>query len=274
MSIRASLFKLLALSLLTTLGAGTVAFAQETPGVVDAYNAQRLIRTQFAQGDTATSSQAALNILVDQGLQVLAANGEATLADQLRGEWNSQFTTYLTDFAANATLGLTDLGDHDPLSPWLANFQATLKAKTRGAIEGIRIINDVFTMNYALGVVLHPKSKTWKSGEAQADEWEYRKHFIPMANIITYWVTLEACNYAVKKIGAPQAKQVCGIAATKLEFYMGRYWAPKLSDSVYRKANGAPSARGSVWPSSRQNVAPDFVLTEAQFEAEVLAAVN
>lgn len=265
-------FTLVVVSLLSTLGASSIAFADGTPGIVDAYNAQRQIREELSQGNTAESSQQALNILVDQGLTALSESGDATLADQLRGEWNTQFANFLPSHFAPGTFGLDDLGDHDPLSPWLEKFHDTLKQKTGGVIGAIRIVNDIFTMNYALGVVLHPKSTKWKTGEAQEDEWEYRKHFIPMANIITYWVTLEACNYvAAKKF--PAAKQFCGTAASKLEFYMGRYWAPKLSDYVYRSANGIKSVNGSVW-ASKSRVADEFDLTEAQFESEVLAAVK
>ncbi len=242
-----------------------------TPGVVDAYNAGHLIQTQLNSGNIAEPAQKALNILVARGIANLAAAGETTLADQLDREWNSGFVDYLprhlvADFASPYGVSFVDIGDHDPLSPWLAKFHDTLSEKTGGIIDGIRIVHDIFTMNYALGVVLHPKSTKWKSGQAQEDEWEYRKHFIPMANIITYWVTLETCNYvAAKKF--PQAKQLCDTAATKLEFYMGRYWAPKISDFVYEKANGT-----RVSPRLMLANSEFFFISEPAFEREVRAA--
>lgn len=257
-----------ALVLFAVTGQVRAASATETPGIVDAYNAEQVILQQFQSGNVAEPSQQALNILVARGVSLLAENGEAPLAAQFEQEWQNTFTNYLpehivSDSSQASGFTILDIGDHDPLSPWLAKFHDTLAAKTNGVIDGIPIIYDIFTMNYALGVVLHPKLKTWKSGETQADEWEYRKHFIPMANIVTYWTVLEACNY-VAATKFPAAKQFCSPAADKLKFLMGRYWAPKLSDVVYEKANGF-NCRSLSFSGSRM-----FTLSEPEFEQEIL----
>jgi hypothetical protein len=251
-----------------------------TPGLIDAFNVESNVHAELSAGNFSQPAQQTLNILVKKGIANLAAAGETTLASQLESEWNSGLSDYLpnhvvVDQTASASLGfitVLDIGDHDPLSPWLAKFHDTLSAKTMGIIDGFQVVHDIFTMNYALGVVLHPKANSWKSASAtsQENEWEYRKHFIPMANIISYWATLETCNY-VTKAKAPALARLCKPAATKLEFYMGRYWAPKMSDFVYEKANGI---RASKKNRSSFADAPDFVISEADFEKDVMASAN
>jgi hypothetical protein len=253
-------------------GSAFAAPTTNTPGIVDAYNAGQAIRADFNAGNVAQPAQQALNVLVEHGIELLVAHGDGQLADQLDREWNSSFQNYLPLHAITDSSGaehFMDIGDHDALSPWLANFIQILNAKTKGILGGLQIVADINTMNYALAVVLHPKDTKWKSGVSQADEWEYRKHFIPMANIVTYWVTLETCNY-VAKTKMPSIKKLCPKAATKLEFYMGRYWAPKISDFVYEKANGIAKKTGRLALSDDLD-SQEFVLSEAAYENAVLS---
>jgi hypothetical protein len=173
-----------------------------------------------------------LSILVPEGIQELRNAGDNAAADQFEQEWNTVILPSL-----NRTMNPMELGDHDPLSPWLAKFYQTLMTDTHGLIKSIRSISDINTANYALGVVLFPNGK-WRTN-TDYDRIEYRKHFIPFADIATYWISLEACNYYTAKYAAP-LKQVCSYAADKLDFYMGRYVAPVLSDEVFHLTTGTP----------------------------------
>jgi hypothetical protein len=212
-----------------------------TPGLQDAYQAHQQVVDQLRAGNLEEPAQKALNILVARGVSVLAESGNTELAAQFNDDWNTNYKNYLPTHIISdgsdeeGTVSILDIGDHDPISPWLANFHDTLKTKTSGLIDGFQIVQDIDTMNYALNVVLHPRSKSWKSGESfQADEWEYRKHFIPMANIITYWVTLESCDY-VAATKAPAIKPYCSVASEKLEFYMGRTGFTKKPMATLKK---------------------------------------
>jgi hypothetical protein len=66
---------------------------------------------------------------------------------------------------------------------------------------------------------------------------EYRKHFIPFANIVTYYVTLVGCQYVADRQGQPELKKVCKPVAEKLQLAMGRYVAPVVSDWIFNASN-------------------------------------
>jgi hypothetical protein len=192
-------------------------------GLQAAYDFNTSIVADFQSGVVAGAAQNGLNVMVARGIAILREIGETKQADQFESEWNNQFSHYLISH---------ELGDHDPLSPWLANYYNVLSAKTDGVIKGVQLIQDINTMNYALGVVLRPHG-AWRTN-TDYDRIEYRKHFIPMADIITYWTSLELCKHYVKGMG----KQFCGKGATELETLMGRYVAPEVSDYVWARVSG------------------------------------
>jgi hypothetical protein len=192
-------------------------------GLQAAYDANSAVVADFTNGVVAASAQNGLNVMVARGIAILREIGETQAADQFESEWNNQFSHYLISH---------ELGDHDPLSPWLANYYNVLSAKTDGVLKAFQLVQDINTMNYALGVVLRPNG-AWRT-HTDYDRIEYRKHFIPMADILTYWSSLELCKHYVKGMG----KQFCGKGATELETLMGRYVAPKMSDYVWARVSG------------------------------------
>jgi hypothetical protein len=198
-------------------------------GLQAAYDQDTDVVTDLINGDYNEAAQAGLNVMVAEGIQELRDSGEGVLATQLETEWANQFI----DYFLSSHLSAFELGDHDPLSPWLSNFYVTLFNKTKGVIRSIRLIEDIQKMNYALNVVFRPKGNWRGNVTYDLDRVEYRKHFIPMSDIVTYWVTLEACKHYAGQYG-----QFCGDGATELEKLMGRYVAPKVSDWVFAKATG------------------------------------
>jgi len=77
-------------------------------------------------------------------------------------------------------------------------------------------------------------------------------------------VSLAACEY-VASSKLPAVKPYCQPAAGQLEFYMGRYVAPKMSDWVYERANGAATLDGSLALA---------IPSELAFERDVLGRRN
>src|SRR5206468_1527681 len=118
--------------------------------------------------------------------------------------------------------------------------------KTRGMVKGIRILHDIYQMNYALAVVFKPNG-SWRTNTAY-DRIEYRKHFIPFADATTYWVTLVMC-----KKYAPEAKKYCDRGAGILEHVMGRYVAPRISDGVFHLATHHHAGDGIMMPEQPQD---------------------
>jgi hypothetical protein len=224
------------------------------------YDSNDSIIWDLLDGDVHSAAQSGLNVMVAEGVQELRDSGETKLADKYEGEWNKQFSSYLL---VTARLGILDLGDHDPLSAWLSNYYKVLFTKTNGAIRSIRLIEDINTMNYALAVVFSPNGK-WRaqaSSYNDEDRIEYRKHFIPFANIATYWVSLEVCKHYASDYG-----QLCDDAADELEHLMGRYVAPPVSDWVFGMAAGGESILDAQSIHAR-------IYSEREFEARVMARV-
>lgn len=190
--------------------------------------------TAISGNGARSASQGALNAIVAAGIDALRTNGDRALADQYEDDWAHHFADFM--------VRTHDLGDHKPLSQWLANFYTKLEDRLGATTIHNGLLGDIYLMNYAIPMVFAPKGD-WRTKTTPNRDWvEYRKHFIPFANVITYWSTNIACNYVMKKQGAgSQGKKLCGQVSEKLRFAMGRYVAPKISDFVFNKANGTPA---------------------------------
>jgi hypothetical protein len=155
------------------------------------------------------------------------------MADSLLKQWNSSSANFSEILAAR--LSSRDLGDHAPLFPWLASYIKSLADKYGSMIYALPIIKDIQTLNFAIPVVFNPHGN-WQSPDVDS-RIEYRKHFIPFANIVTYYVVLYGCKFELHQHGADALKQLCSKAADKLEFVMGRYIAPVVSDWVFKETD-------------------------------------
>lgn len=215
------------------------AFDGETRGLKETSQAAMGVVDLLKQGHTEGPANEALSLLVRDGLQAVKDSGDAKLASKLEKEWAGTYEPNLTLLLTAAASGIEDLaildlGDHPPLFAWLNQFYEILNKKTMGIIKSIRIIEDIRILNFALPVVFSPKGK-WKLNDGR--DWvEYRKHFIPFANIAIYWIAKKVCDRVV--VGLPGlVKRLCGPVVNKIEWYMGRHLAPKISDWIYNVAN-------------------------------------
>lgn len=196
-------------------------------GILATYNAYKETRNDLARGYLERLAKKNLDVLVAEGCDRLRTVGELELADQLQTEWTNQVSTALTARVSAAEFGTLELGDFDPLSPWLDNFYNTLYYKTKGLVKGVRVIHDIYLMNYALAVVFKPNGG-WRLNTSY-DRIEYRKHFIPFANTVTFWTAVKACQHYL-----PQYKKYCDQGSGYLESFMGKHIAPYISDSIFR----------------------------------------
>jgi hypothetical protein len=167
--------------------------------------------------------------------EILVDQNDPAMAQALLDLWAQASLTFEATLAAR--IANKDLGDHDPLFPWLNNFIVNLASKYGNLIYSLQIIKDIQTLNFAIPVVFTPTG-AWQSATGD-NRIEYRKHFIPFANLVTYYVTLYGCKYELKKHGLDSLKKICSKAADKLEFVMGRYIAPVVSDWIFKASNHA-----------------------------------
>jgi len=167
--------------------------------------------------------------------QIRTENQDSELSEQLIRQWDQSSARFDSILASK----LLDLGDHEPLFPWINEFLGQMADKYGTIIYTLPIVKDVQMINYALPVVFRPKG-SWQTDSASQGldlRIEYRKHFIPFANIVTYYVTLVGCQYVADRQGQPELKKVCKPVAEKLQFAMGRYVAPVVSDWIFNASN-------------------------------------
>jgi len=132
-------------------------------------------------------------------------------------------------------LSQKDLGDHSPAFPALEDFLTRMTDRYGAIILSLPYVQDLRTLNFAVAVVFRPMGTGWTVEGVDA-RIEYRKHFIPFANLVTYYASFYGCKTIATRQGIPQAARLCRKAAEKLRFAMGRYIAPVISDFVFKSA--------------------------------------
>jgi hypothetical protein len=200
---------------------------------IDARN--ELVRALLTK-DFTTPAHRGMDLAIREfARQIREEQGDVKLSRELLSRWEQ---TSL-HFATAVSLAPTDLGDHDPLFPWINEFLGKMASKYGTIIYTLPIVKDILMVNYALPVVFKPRGGWQTDGRVEDvdNRIEYRKHFIPFANFVTYYTALISCRVVADRQGAPQLKRLCSKAADKLRFVMGRYIAPRISDWVFRAAN-------------------------------------
>lgn len=257
---KTTLLVLSALVLNTTLN-GNIAHAAnsaaqltgELQAIQAALDARNEFVTALENKDFTAITHQGFSHAIEVAIQDLRDRSDNELADELQAQWQkSDFMGAL--FASQ----FRDLGDHAPLFSWLDDFFNKMAAKYGTIIFSLPYVKDLRTLNFAIPVVFTPKGKGWQQAGVDA-RIEYRKHFIPFANIITYYAALFGCNYVASKQGLPELKKLCGKAADKLQFVMGRYIAPVVSDWIFKAANHGSSSSIQIGSDRlRYNTADDL----------------
>lgn len=210
--------------------------------VQSALNARSQSITNISGNQFGSVSQWTLNLLVNESVEAFRAVGDTQTAVEVSSDWQINYADALDQtilYSNGSGMHILDLGDHKPLLQFLANLFDKLEDRVGSSILYSGIIGDIYQMNYALPIVFTPKG-SWRTNVTPNRDWvEYRKHFIPFANIITYYAANIACNKIIAQQNmGNQGKKLCTKISEKLRFAMGRYVAPKVSDFIFNKANG------------------------------------
>lgn len=175
----------------------------------------------------------ALDMMVDKGTKELRARGFKEDADRFDAEWAFHFRGFLTRASENER----DIGDHKPLSEWLAKFYDKLEFLLGVTICKSLHLSDIKSINYCLPVVFHPCSFNMDSVSGERKD-EYRRHFAAgdvyygLVPVVVYWLINIPCTFGTSGIGL----FICGPAASVGEYLIGKFVAPKLSDKIYSRA--------------------------------------
>ena len=232
------LFIGLALSLSMSAKAQTNTLAVELDGIQAALDARNTFVHALQNQDFTAVTQQGFDYAIQELAQTLRDQNDNAMADELLARW--QQTSFDAALRVAMLPSSRELGDHAPLFPWLEQFLDKMAKKYGTIIFTLPIVKNIRTLNFAIPVVFSPKSASWQKAGIDS-RIEYRKHFIPFADIVTYYIALIGCDILVKKEGVPQLKKLCSKVADKLEFVMGRYIAPQLSDWVFKAANSSRS---------------------------------
>jgi hypothetical protein len=199
-------------------------------GLVAALNDHSSTITAFAQFELNTKTQNALNAMIAASNEALAERGFVEYAQTAQREWDQNFSMYFT------MMRLDDIGDHAPMSAWLANYYEKTRDRLGDPVMRLLHLDDLYTINYTMPVVLHPKGDT--KGQDHWNQLEYQRHFIPFASIVTYWGSFAACRAFAFRI--VPLKNWCSAISMILRGAMKGMIAPKLSDYIYKKFSGKP----------------------------------
>lgn len=169
-------------------------------------------------------TNAALNAMVRLGAYQLKRKGYKKESAQLIKEWEKQWDGYL--------LLERGIGDHKPLSAWLAEKTAMLEFLLGKEVMRALRLSDLITINYALPVVF--------SCVDNVDEFEYANHFVDdldngyrgLGPVVVYWTTFFSCVGFTWGSGF----LFCSPIAMGTEWITLSFIAPKLNRPLWKWA--------------------------------------
>lgn len=199
------------------------------------------IEQDILEGKLADRTQKALGNIIMTAAGELRKKGHSQEASQLESEW---FDRYQFDFKVFASgMSSWDIGDHKPLSKWLADKYEMLEI-----ILGVEVckrthLSDLKTFNFAIPVVFRPCTFSMDAiTDPRIDE--YRNHFsygsiyYGLVPVVTYWVVYGVVTASTMGTGFVFIAGAAGALAEKAIALV----TPKLSDKVYTKFCGGEYA--------------------------------
>jgi hypothetical protein len=202
-------------------------------GIGPSLKARDSLIQDFIAGRAHIAAESVLDRVVVESLDALAREGSPEVAAEYREIWEREF-------ARNLASRFTKIGDHEPLSRYLAKLLPILSGTLGKNSKYADLLSDLITLNYAIPVVFAPRGDWKRSRNENANRKEYQKHFVPFSGVLTYYTTLGTCRAVAKKYGLDAlGRRLCPKIAVRLETEMSAHLAPKISDYVYDRANGA-----------------------------------
>jgi hypothetical protein len=191
--------------------------------LLGAHNEVSRVAQDLENGKLRQRVQMATDAIIRTAGARLRDKGFVAEANTIESEWAFVYMPIFTD---------RDIGDHKPLSDWLAKTYDAIEAKLGIQLCTLLHLSDLKTINFGIPVVFDPCNAEW-------DMVEYAKHFVGdekyfgLAPVITYWCVSIACTAATWGAGIGW---LCGPLGSGAELVMARFIAPKLSDRIYTAA--------------------------------------
>lgn len=159
--------------------------------------------------------------------------GREDVADQICGDWERRFRPYLMNVMAEG------LGDHKPLSDWLAVVCMTLREILGETTYVALHLDDLDIINFGLPVMFDPHASAQWCREPPDTECgeEYVEHTAPVIGVTTFWGTYWACVGGTIGVGLALSF-VCTPAAMLTERLVLIRVAPGIAERIWTRANG------------------------------------
>lgn len=178
---------------------------------------------EFDQGQfvhMAERTEAALETMLRLAHSELWKRGYPDEAERMIYEWREFWAGYLPMIVM-----LEGLGDHAPLSVWLAEWYDRIESMLGPATMRLLHLDDIEVLNYSIPVVFHLKQIS-----EPVDLPEYGVHWIPFTGSVAYWSVLLSCEIVTSGSGW---RLVCNPGATAGEFAMIKLIAPRYTERAY-----------------------------------------
>ena len=180
----------------------------------------------------AEDSDKALDAMVKIAARELRRRGYGDDAEVMEGEFTDRFKGSL---AASFKFSALGLGDHRPLSRWLAEQYDKLEDRLGPQVMRMTRLSDLKTFNFAIPVVFNPTGDPYESPVVEWGADEYRLHFVPFAGAVGFWTSWLGCSAA--SWGAGAVTYACSYVGWAVEWIIMKRVAPKWSDKIYQKYN-------------------------------------
>ena len=179
-------------------------------------------------GDMPAKTDVAISTLVRLAAKHLRKKGYKAEAAAIQDEYDTQFDGYVVRETSQR-----NIGDHKPLSAWLAKTYIKLENFLGIALCQALHLSDLQVINYGLPVVFHPCNPEW-------DEADYLAHFAhdpkygpALVPVISYWFAFAGCEVGTWGIGW---SLICGPVGMITELLVDKFVALPLGTKIYARA--------------------------------------
>jgi len=163
----------------------------------------------------------ALDVMIKLATRRLDQRGHRREAARIRFDWGDTYRAMLP-----ALVLAEGLGDHAPLSQWLADLHDQLEELLGERMMKLLHLDDIKVVNYAVPVVLNLDVL----GGDQVDVVEYELHWTPWCSVVSFWAVWTACTVTTSGL---LSFVVCSPAGMAAEHVVAKWIAPPLADNAW-----------------------------------------
>lgn len=200
--------------------------------------AQRAVNISKTWDDVdslAVDADVALGKMVGLASWHLKRVGDGKASKAIVEEYRASFDGYFMD-----RISAKGIGDHAPISEWVAKWYARLEAKFGQRFMEVTRLKDLKTFNYGIPVVFSPTGEARVVPIVPWERQDYVDHFVPFAGAVAYWAAWGGCTAGTWGLG--WVTFVCSYAGWAAEYVVMNEVAPDLGGKIWDRYNVSETA--------------------------------